>query len=56
MTVQEMRDAIERVSGADVAIATPAEGPGSFRRHEIEEFSGGMNPVSRPLIDAEMAS
>jgi Fic family protein len=36
--------------------ATPAEGPGSFRQHEIEEFSGGMKPVSWPLIDAQMAS
>ena len=36
--------------------ATSAEGPGSFRQHEIEEFSGGMKPASWPLIDAEMAS
>ena len=36
--------------------ATPQEGPGSFRQHEIEEFSEGMKPVSWPLIDAEMAS
>jgi fido (protein-threonine AMPylation protein) len=36
--------------------ATPAEGPGSFRQHEIEAFSGGMKPTSWPLIDAEMAS
>jgi len=36
--------------------ATPAEGPGSFRRHEIEEFPSGMKPVTWPLIDAEMAS
>jgi hypothetical protein len=36
--------------------ATPAEGPGSFRRHEIDEFPSGMKPVTWPLIDAEMAS
>lgn len=36
--------------------ATPAEGPGAFRRHEIEEFPSGMKPVTWPLIDAEMAS
>jgi Fic/DOC family len=36
--------------------ATPAEGPGSFRQHEIEEFSLGMKPLSWPLIDAEMAT
>jgi len=36
--------------------ATPGEGPGSFRQHEIEEFSDGMKPVSWPLIDTEMAS
>ncbi|MGO8771627.1 MAG: Fic family protein [Mycobacterium sp.] len=36
--------------------ATPAEGPGAFRQHEIEEFPSGMKPVTWPLIDAEMAS
>lgn len=36
--------------------ATPAEGPGSFRQHEIEEFSNGMKPVGWPLVDAEMTS
>jgi fido (protein-threonine AMPylation protein) len=36
--------------------ATPHEGPGAFRQHEIQAFSGGMKPVSRPLVDAEMAS
>lgn len=34
--------------------ATPEEGPGSFRQHEIEEFSSGMKPPSWPLVDAEM--
>jgi fido (protein-threonine AMPylation protein) len=36
--------------------ATAAEGPGSFRQHEIEEFSGGIKPLSWPLIGAQMAS
>ncbi len=34
--------------------ATPEEGPGSFRQHEIEEFSSGMKPPSWPLVDAEI--
>jgi hypothetical protein len=36
--------------------ATSQEGPGSFRQHEIAEFSAGMKPVSWPLLDAEMTS
>jgi len=36
--------------------ATPAEGPGAFRQHEIAAFSGGMKPISWPLVDAEMAN
>jgi hypothetical protein len=36
--------------------ATPAEGPGSFRQHEIEPFPGGMRPVTWPLVDAEMTT
>lgn len=36
--------------------ATPEEAPGSFRRHEIEAFSGGLKPPSWPLVDAAMAS
>lgn len=36
--------------------ATPQEGPGSFRQHEIAEFGDGMKPVSWPLVEAEMAS
>lgn len=30
------------------------EGPGSFRRHEIAQFSSGMKPPSWTLIDAEI--
>lgn len=35
--------------------ATPAESPGSYRRHDIRPFPDGMTPVSWPLVDAEMA-
>ena len=34
--------------------ATPNEGPGCFREHEIEPFAGGMRPPSWPLIAAAM--
>lgn len=34
--------------------ATPEEGPGKFRRREIEEFAGGMKPPLWPTIDSEM--
>ncbi|TSD97394.1 Fic family protein [Skermania sp. ID1734] len=34
--------------------ATAEEGPGSFRQHEIAQFSGGMKPISWPLVPAEM--
>lgn len=34
--------------------AGPDEGPGQFRRREIEQFSGGMQPPSWPLVEAEM--
>jgi len=32
------------------------ETPGSFRRHEIRPFPGGMTPTSWPLIPAEMTT
>ena len=35
--------------------ATDRETPGSFRRHDIRPFPGGMTPVSWPLVPAEMA-
>jgi fido (protein-threonine AMPylation protein) len=35
--------------------ATSQEEPGSFRRHEVAEFTSGMKPVNWPLVDAEMA-
>ena len=36
--------------------ATPREAPGSFREHDIHPFSGGMVPVSWPLVAAEMTT
>ena len=36
--------------------ATDHEGPGSYRRHDIEPFPGGMAPVSWPLVGAELAA
>jgi cell filamentation protein, protein adenylyltransferase len=61
ITMQDVRHVRQQVTALVWDVdphpdATPAEGPGSFRQHEIEEFSGGMKPVSWPLIDAEMAS
>lgn len=34
--------------------ALPEEAPGSFRRHEIEQFTGGMRPPTWTLVDVEM--
>lgn len=34
--------------------ATPEEGPGSFRRHEIAPFPGGMTPPPWPEVAAEV--
>lgn len=34
--------------------ATPEEGPGSFRRHEIASFHGGMIPPPWPEVQAEV--
>ncbi|MER7207964.1 Fic family protein [Streptosporangium sp. NPDC000239] len=34
--------------------ATPAEGPGNFRRHEIAKFPGGVKPPSWPEVDSRM--
>ena len=36
--------------------ATPEEGPGSFRRHEIQPFGGGMKPCSWVLVPAEIGT
>lgn len=34
--------------------ATPREGPGQFREHEIHAFPGGMRPTTHPHIPMEM--
>lgn len=34
--------------------ATPAEGPGSFRQHDIRAFPEGMRPPSHAFVDAKM--
>lgn len=34
--------------------ASPREGPGSFREHEINAFPGGMTPVTWPQVPAEI--
>jgi len=34
--------------------ATPREGPGNFREHEITAFPGGMEPVTWPQVPAEI--
>jgi Fic family protein len=36
--------------------ATPREGPGNFREHEIHAFPGGMTPVTWPQVPAEIDS
>jgi len=34
--------------------ATPEEGPGSFRQHDIHPFPSGMQPPLHPLVSARM--
>lgn len=36
--------------------AYDSEGPGSWRRHEIQEFAGGMKPPTFPLVPSEIAA
>lgn len=36
--------------------ASGREGPGQFREHEIRPFPGGMEPVTWPLVPAELAA
>ncbi|QAY70286.1 Fic family protein [Xylanimonas protaetiae] len=36
--------------------ATSAEGPGSFRQHEIMPFGGGMQPPTHPLVASELSA
>lgn len=59
--VTEIRQIHERVMSKAWAVekhpdATPRERPGSWREHDIQEFSGGMKPPPFPLVGAEIAS
>ncbi len=36
--------------------ASDSEGPGSFRKHEIAEFAGGMKPPTHPLVPVEVGA
>lgn len=61
LTLAEVREthhrAMEPVWGvAPHPNASPQEGPGSFREHEIHPFPGGMAPVSWPHIHSEMTT
>lgn len=58
LTLVEVRETHHRAmtpvwSVAPHSDASPREGPGNFREHEIRPFPGGMTPVSFPLIHAE---
>lgn len=57
LTVQEVRAVHHRAmtpvwNVAPHPHATPEEGPGNWRRHEIRSFPGGMKPPSFTEIDA----
>lgn len=36
--------------------AFESESPGSWRKHEIHEFAGGMKPPTHPLVPAEVSA
>lgn len=36
--------------------AEPSEGPGSYRRHDIRPFAGGMQPPTHPLVPSAVSS
>ena len=61
VTLTEVRQ-VHRLAMAGVWEVAPhpdagdREGPGSYREHEIHPFPGGMEPVSWPLVPAEMSS
>ena len=60
LTLVEVRE-IHHIAMAPVWEASPhpqasdREAPGSYRRHDIEPFPGGMVPVSWPLVDTELS-
>lgn len=61
LTVAEVRE-IHRVAMEPVwkvaphPNATDSEAPGSYRRHDIHAFPGGMVAVSWPLIDSDLST
>ena len=61
LTLFEVRE-IHHIAMAPVWEASPhpqaadSEAPGSYRRHDIEPFPGGMVPVSWPLVDTELSA
>lgn len=55
ITVQEVRHIHHLAMGLVWQVdphphATDAEGPGNFRRHDIQPFEGGMTPPTWPLV------
>lgn len=61
ITVTEVRETHRRATGhvwpnAPHPDATPAEGPGNFREHDIHPFSGGMTPPPWPDVRAQITS
>lgn len=61
LTLAEVRETHHRAMAPVWGVAphpdaSPREGPGSFREHEIHPFPGGMVPVSWPLIHSEMTA
>ena len=61
LTVQEVRQVHYAVMTPVWAVAphpdaTAEEAPGSFRRHDIRAFAGGMTPPTWPLVPAEISA
>ena len=61
MSVQEVRRVHHEVMAPVWAVAphagaTTEESPGSFRRHDIRAFDGGMTPPTWPLVPAEITA
>ena len=59
ITLQEVREihhrSMDKVwSVAPLPQAAADEGPGNFRRHEIERFTGGMKPPDWPMVPSMM--
>lgn len=61
VTITEVRQIHAEVMGQVWEIAPhpeadPKEGPGSFRRHDIHPFSGGMRPPPWPDVPSQMTT